>query len=135
MTAAPVSRKQTILVVDDDASVRSLTTRMLEEHGYGVIEAHDGSEAWTLLESKAGRIDLVVSDVVMPRLDGIELARWMEIMPHPPPILLMSGYGRSALEFERPLLVKPFRGHDLLAAVHRLLAAPSGDDPENPDAS
>jgi two-component system cell cycle sensor histidine kinase/response regulator CckA len=135
MTAAQVSRKQTILVVDDEAIVRSLTRRMLEEHGYSVIEAGNGFEAWTLLESMPGRIDLVVSDVVMPRLDGIELARSMEIMPHPPPILLMSGYGLSALEFERPLLVKPFRAQELLAAVHRLLAAPGVGDPENSDAS
>lgn len=135
MTAAQVSRKQTILVVDDEAIVRSLTTRVLEEHGYSVIEAGNGSEAWTLLESMARRIDLVVSDLVMPRLDGIELARCMEIMPHPPPILLMSGYGLSTLEFEWPLLVKPFRGHELLTAVHRLLAEPGVDDPESSDAS
>src|SRR5712692_6791117 len=123
MRAAPVFRKQTILVVDDEATVRSLTTRALEDGGYGVIEANDGAEAWTLLERMAGRIDLVVSDVVMPRLDGIELARCMEIMPHPPPILLMSGYDLSALELERPFLVKPFRAHELLAAVQRLLTA------------
>lgn len=127
MTAAPKSRRQTILVVDDEPTVRSLTTRTLEDHGYSVIEAHDGFDAWTLLESMAGRIDLVVSDVVMPRLDGIELATCMEILPHPPPILLVSGYGLSALELERPLLAKPFRGHEL-AAVHRLLAAPGQDD-------
>lgn len=135
MTAAQVSRKQTILVVDDEAIVRSLTTRMLEEHGYTVIEAGNGFEAWTLLESMAGRIDLVVSDVVMPRLDGIELARRMEIMPHSPPILFISGYELGALELEWPLLVKPFRGHELLATVHHLLAAPGVDDPENSDAS
>jgi CheY-like chemotaxis protein len=134
MTAAPKSRKQTILVVDDEATLRSLTTRVLEDHGYSVIEAHDGFDAWTLLESMAGRIDLVLSDVVMPRLDGIELARCMEILPHPPPILLMSGYGLGALELDRPLLTKPFRGGELLAAVHRLLAAPGVNDPENPDA-
>jgi two-component system, cell cycle sensor histidine kinase and response regulator CckA len=124
MTAAPKSRKQTILVVDDEATLRSLTTRVLEDDGYSVIEAHDGFDAWTLLESMVGRIDLVVSDVVMPRLDGIELARCMETLPHPPPILLVSGYGLSALELGRPLLDKPFRGEELLAAVHRLLEAP-----------
>jgi two-component system cell cycle sensor histidine kinase/response regulator CckA len=128
MTAASKSRGQTILVVDDEALVRSLTTRALEGHGYSVVEADDGFEAWTLLETMAGRIDLVVSDVVMPRLDGLELARRIEIMPHPPPILLMSGYGLSALEFERPLLAKPFRAQELLAAVHRLLEAPGQGD-------
>ena len=133
MTAAPKSRKQTILVVDDEAALRSLTTRMLEGHGYSVIEAHDGFDAWRLLEAMTDRIDLIIADVVMPRLDGVELARCMDIMPHPPPILLMSGYGLSPLEFERPLLPKPFSTHDLLAAVHSLLAAPGINDPENPN--
>lgn len=128
LTAVPKSLKQTILVVDDEETLRSLTTRILEDHGYSVIQAHDGFEAWTLLESMAERIDLVVSDVVMPRLDGIELARCMEILPHPPPVLLVSGYGLGALELERPILAKPFRGEELLAAVHRLLAAPGQDD-------
>jgi CheY-like chemotaxis protein len=134
MTAASKSRKQTILVVDDEAVVRSLTTRVLEGHGYSVIEAHDGFDAWTLLESMADRIDLVLADVVMPRLDGIELARCMELMPHAPPVLFMSGYGLSALEFERPLVAKPFSAQELLAAVRRLLAAPGVADPENPGA-
>lgn len=134
-TASPVSRKQTILLVDDEATVRSVTTRLLEEHGYTVIQADNGSDAWTLLESKDAQIDLVISDVVMPRLDGLELARCMEIMPHPPPILLMSGYWLGALEFEWPLLAKPFRGSELLAAVRRLLGAPRIEDPGTPDAS
>jgi two-component system, cell cycle sensor histidine kinase and response regulator CckA len=135
MTAAPVSHKKTILVVVDDAGVRSLTMRILEEHGYRVIEASNGFDARSLLESTAGRIDLVVSDVVMPRLDVIELARCIKILPHPPPILLMSGYGLSALEFEWPLLVKPFGVDELLAAVHLILAAPGEGDPLNLDAS
>ena len=74
MTAAPVSRNQTILVVDDEEIVRSLTTRMLEAHGYTVVEAGNGFDAWTLLESEGEHIDLVISDVVMPRLDGLALA-------------------------------------------------------------
>jgi two-component system, cell cycle sensor histidine kinase and response regulator CckA len=135
MTAAPKSRKQTILVVDDEALVRSLTMRMLEGHGFSVIEAGNGSEACALLESMAGRIDLVVSDVIMPLIDGLELARCMEIMPHPPPLLLMSGWGLSALEFERPFLAKPFYAHELLAAVHRLLKAPGQEDQGSSDAA
>lgn len=134
MRPAPVSRKQTILLVDDEAIVRSLTTRMLEGHGYSVIETVDGLDAWTLLGSGAEHIDLVISDVVMPRLDGFELARCMELMPHPPPLLLMSGYGLSPLQFGGPLLAKPFHAHELLAAVRRLIAASGVDDPENPAA-
>ena len=128
MTAAPTSRKLTILVVDDEAIVRSLTARILQERGYNVIEAGNGADALALVESRAEPIDLVISDVVMPRFDGLELARSMEIMPHPPPILLMSGWALSRLELERPFLVKPFDAHELLAAVDRLLGA-EGQDP------
>ena len=123
MTAAPRPRKRTILVVDDEAAVRSLTARILEERGYSVIEAGNGADALALLESKAEPIDLVISDVVMPHFDGLELARCIEIMVHPPPILLMSGWALSRLELERPFLVKPFDAHELLAAVDRLLGA------------
>jgi two-component system, cell cycle sensor histidine kinase and response regulator CckA len=135
MTAAPRSCKLTVLVVDDEAAVRLLTTRILEERGYSVIEAADGSDALALLESRAEPIDLVISDVVMPRFDGLELARSMEIMAHPPPILLMSGWALSRLELERPLLVKPFDAHELLAAVDRLLGAHGQDDQRSPDAA
>ncbi|HEV8454179.1 MAG TPA: response regulator [Gemmatimonadales bacterium] len=135
MTAAPKARQHTVLVVDDEATVRSLTARMLEEHGYRVLEADDGVDALNLLESKDEHIDLVISDVVMPRLDGLELARCMEIMPHPPPILLMSGWGLSALEFERPFLVKPFHADELLAAVCRLLNASGQEDQGSSDAT
>jgi CheY-like chemotaxis protein len=135
MSAAPRARKLTILVVDDEATVRSLTTRILEERGYSVIEAVDGSDALALLESMAEPIDLVISDVVMPRLDGLELARSMEIMAHPPPILLMSGWALRRLELERPLLVKPFDAHELLAAVDRLLGARGQDDQRISDAA
>jgi CheY-like chemotaxis protein len=134
MMAAPVSRKQTILVVDDEVAVRSLTARILTAHGYSVIESGNGFDAWTLLENQSAHIDLVISDVVMPRLDGLELARCMEIMLHPPPILLMSGYGLSGLEVQQPLLVKPFSGPELLAAVHRLLAVQREDEPGSSDA-
>jgi len=135
MTAAPVSRKQTILVVDDEEIVRTLTTRMLEAHGYTVIEAGNGFDAWALLESEGEHIDLVISDVVMPRLDGLALAVCMDIMSHPPPILLMSGWGLSALALDRPFLVKPFHAHELLAAVHRLLKAPGQGDQGGSDAA
>jgi two-component system cell cycle sensor histidine kinase/response regulator CckA len=135
MPAAPSSRKRTILVVDDEPAVRLLATRILEERGYSVIEASDGSDALALLESMAEPIDLVISDVVMPRFDGLELARSMEIMAHPPPILLMSGWALSRLELERPLLVKPFDAYELLAAVDRLLGAQGQDDQRSSDAA
>jgi len=77
----------------------------------------------------------VISDVVMPRFDGLELARSMEVMTHPPPILLMSGWALRRMELEWPLLVKPFDAHDLLAAVDRLLGAQGQDDQRSSDAA
>jgi DNA-binding response OmpR family regulator len=102
----------------------------------GTPDRHPGATngGWTLLENMAGRIDLVVSDIVMPRLDGVDLARCMEIMSHPPPILFMSGYGLHPTDCEWPLLVKPFRAHELLEAVHRLLVR-GQDDQRSSDAT
>lgn len=125
MTGAK-THSSTVLVVDDDAMVRSLTIRVLENAGYRVFEAHDGLEAWILLGSLKQRIDLVVSDIVMPRLDGLELMNCIETIPNPPPIILMSGYGPSVVDLERPVLTKPFRPDELLAAVEHLLAQEGG---------
>jgi len=80
----------TVLLVEDDESVRSLIARGLRSRGYGVIEASNGLEALKALEQKNGAIDLVVSDVVMPEMDG------------PTKILFISRYAEDAFEKSRP---------------------------------
>ena len=78
----------TILVVDDEPVIRALIAMLLQDEGYTVRQAGDGLAAWEVLEQ--GGIDLVLSDVMMPQLDGPSLARWLHASGSAVPILLMS---------------------------------------------
>ncbi|MEO8503976.1 MAG: PAS domain S-box protein [Acidobacteriota bacterium] len=90
-TQAPAGR-ETVLLVEDEASVRGLVARFLERLGYRVLEAGDGIEAMEKFARVAGKIDLLLTDVVMPRLGGAELAdRLMRQKPNLP-VLFVSGY-------------------------------------------
>jgi two-component system, cell cycle sensor histidine kinase and response regulator CckA len=119
-TKTASDRCETILVIEDDDSVREIARRVLAHAGYTVIEARYGSEALDLVEDHPN-IDLVLTDVVMPGLSGPEVVRRLratrpEIIP-----LFMSGY---APESEGPLegvelVRKPFTGPSLLAAICR----------------
>jgi two-component system cell cycle sensor histidine kinase/response regulator CckA len=97
---------------------------MLMDAGLRVLEAHDGEEAIALLESLgATGVGLVVSDVAMPRMGGVELAtaigqRWPAI-----PVLLVSGQGGSASDYPGAFLGKPFTPDALVASVERLLGS------------
>jgi CheY-like chemotaxis protein len=66
---------ETILVAEDEDGVRSLTREVLEKYGYTVLEAANGEEALKVAESHEGPVDLLLSDVVMPRMGGPELAQ------------------------------------------------------------
>ena len=81
--AGPVGGSETILLVEDETSVRDLTRRMLEESGYRVLSAANGSEALRLCTTNREHIDLMVTDVVMPQMRGVEVAR--RVRPHSPP--------------------------------------------------
>jgi two-component system, cell cycle sensor histidine kinase and response regulator CckA len=67
--------RRTILVVDDEPQIRSLVKSVLSRHGHRIIEAGDGIEAMEVFEGPKTPIDLLVTDIVMPRMDGVELAR------------------------------------------------------------
>jgi len=112
-----------ILVVEDESVVRSLVCRALEEAGYQVFQAPNGAAALDYVHANAGQIDLVLSDVVMPRLNGLELmARLRELSPRLP-VLLMSGYStdevqrRGGVESGVTILPKPITPAVLTAAV------------------
>ena len=83
-------RVPAVLVVDDNETVRQLARRALEGEGYQVWEAGDGLQALGWLTR--GVVDLVVTDIRMPAMDGWELAAHLTSMTHPPDILFMSGY-------------------------------------------
>jgi CheY-like chemotaxis protein len=103
-----------LLVVDDDIAVREFVCTATRQLGYAVTEAASGTEALAFMEQHAGRIDLVLTDVNMPGMDGIALAQALQKLPVPPRIAAMSGcfvpQTRAALRATgvAALLDKPF---------------------------
>ena len=111
-----------VLVVDDETAVRRFATRVLEREGFSVIEATDGIEALEIC--KSCKPDLVVSDIVMPRLNGVELMQALSVSYPDVPVILMSGYATAALAelgIATPcsIIPKPFPAERLLAEVQR----------------
>jgi two-component system, cell cycle sensor histidine kinase and response regulator CckA len=113
----------TILLVEDEEGLRSLNARGLRSRGYSVIEASNGIEAMEALEEKNGAVDLVVSDVVMPEMDGPTLLKNMRGRNPDLKIIFVSGYAEDAFEKSLPenqqfaFLPKPFTLSQLVAAV------------------
>ena len=118
-----------VLVVDDDSGIRSLVGRVLERAGWSVLDASDGAQALEILERGKIDIDLVLTDVSMPTLDGLELGRRIGAMTRPRPVLYMSSELPDALACEGAdrkiptFLLKPFSIETLVTAVVALLAA------------
>jgi two-component system cell cycle sensor histidine kinase/response regulator CckA len=129
--AAPFSRVQaageTILLVEDEPAVRHMTSRALQEFGYGVVEAAGGHQALGVLEREDGRIDLLITDVILQGMDGPELARRAKELRPELPVLFVSGYTddeivrRGLLEAGQPFLQKPFTPEALSNEVATLL--------------
>ncbi len=118
----------TILLVEDEEGLRSLNARGLRSRGYSVIEASNGVEAIEALEEKNGAVDLVVSDVVMPEMDGPTLLKEMRGRNPDLKIIFVSGYAEDAFEKSLPeneqfaFLPKPFTLAQLVAAVKETMA-------------
>jgi PAS domain S-box-containing protein len=116
----------TLLLAEDEDAVRRVLAKMLRDRGYDVLEASDGVEALAIAGAREAPIDLLVTDVVMPRMGGIELAdRLRELRPRTP-VLFMSGHtGRTDLAEQLPrdaeFLQKPFVPATMLAKVRDLL--------------
>jgi two-component system, cell cycle response regulator CpdR len=115
------SAQKTILVVEDDPDVRDYASHVLEEYGYTVVSAADGTTALAMLHDEGARIDLLFIDIVMPGLDGIEVAR--RAVEHIPglKVLFASGASPGFGPISR-LLKKPYRARELaneIAAVLR----------------
>lgn len=114
----------TILLVEDDESVRRVARRILEARGYDIIEAANGPDALAICETRRDPIDLLLTDVVMPEMDGRELARLVRrLRPELRGVLSMSGYPKVAagdaprLSGDEALLRKPFTAEELLESV------------------
>ena len=113
---------RTVMVVEDHDNERQIVVRRLREEGYRVIEASDGELALSVLASGCP-IDLLVTDIVMPNMGGLELANVLQAMRHPPLLLFISAYNLEPSMVPGRLLRKPFKPSELVAEVRRLLAA------------
>jgi two-component system cell cycle sensor histidine kinase/response regulator CckA len=117
----------TILLVDDDEDLRRFVRRILIEHGFRVIEASDGAEALEVASSHSEPLDLLLTDVIMPKVNGLILAQ--RLLQERPSlrILYISGFvEESILRARNPeaiLLQKPFTPGALIAAVRQILAS------------
>ena len=134
-SAAPRRRGGTVLVAEDEPTVRAVAHRVLERAGYHVLVARDGAEALRILNEHDSPVDLLLSDVVMPELGGVELAA---IARHRFPalrVVLMSGYADAdvgpigAGEMVERFVAKPFTATSLLEAVDEVVASVAGVEP------
>jgi PAS domain S-box-containing protein len=118
---------ETIVVVEDDTALRKLLCRSLEGHGYRVLAAKDGAEAIELLRQHEDQVHLVVSDIMMPHVDGFELKQRLATLRPDVKFLFMSGYSEELLEEHRELLQgcvflqKPFLPDELAEKVFTAL--------------
>jgi len=111
-------------LVDDDPDVRSIAAAMLSDAGYEVVEAASGATALDMLERADSQTELVVADVVMPGLNGVELAAIIRRTWPTLPVLLMTGYADSRLVHPGAtldLLRKPFQAAELEAKVQQTI--------------
>jgi PAS domain S-box-containing protein len=124
---SPGRQGSTILLVEDDEIMRTLTRQLLKEHGYNVLEANDGKSALELMESDPFTIDLLLTDVVMRRMSGPELADRLHASHPGLKVAFMSGYtgemmaNREMLKPGVTLLEKPFTRTALLSTIHAML--------------
>jgi CheY-like chemotaxis protein len=122
----------TVLVVEDEPEVRGLVRETLRELGYTVLEARDGYEALKLVEEQGAEIRLVLTDVIMPRMNGHELAKRLRVIRPGTKVLYMSGYTDDVLAFhgiapEIDLIQKPFSSGDLAEKLEKALSANAGE--------
>ena len=122
-TVSDLTGHGTILLVEDEEGLRTLNARGLASRGYQVIEAGNGVEAIEALEQQNGQVDLVVSDVVMPEMDGPTLLKELRKRNSELKIIFVSGYAEDAFEKSLPeheqfaFLAKPFTLKQLVSAV------------------
>jgi CheY-like chemotaxis protein len=130
-TGDPHRPSPTILLVEDDDAVRGLLQHILDRERFVVLTAGDGPSALALARTHSGPIDLLLTDISMPRMTGRELADLIHVDRPDLPVLFMSGYADSGTiqlaqeGCREALLLKPFRPGDLALRVREMIAKPS----------
>ena len=123
----PLSRGETVLLVEDDGSILKLGKRILEDLGYAVLSTNSPSEAAKLAEEHTGEINLLITDVVMPEMNGRELSERLQTLYPDLKTLFMSGYTanviahRGVLEDGVCFISKPFSKKDMAVKVREVL--------------
>ena len=138
MSLPDVRTAPSILVIDDQATVRRMAHRLLSEWGFRVFEAESGEEAMEVLETARAGIQLVIVDVVMPLQDGVQVTRrirerWPDqrtlyMSAHPAEVLAQHGLA----DLHVPFLAKPFTRDELLTKVGEALARPASTADQRP---
>jgi len=129
LVAPPGGGKETILIVEDAEALRLLVRELLEGAGYTVLDAEAPDKALSLLQSTPGHIHLVLTDMVMPRMSGQELARRVAALKPEARVVFMSGYSDQAIEDQgglepgTPFLQKPFTLDALMRTIRGALDA------------
>jgi CheY-like chemotaxis protein len=133
ISPAPKSEMKTILVVEDDTVVRDIMCEILRANGFCVMSASGGWEALQLIRGHRDRIDLVMTDLVMPDMNGLQLVEKVREATAAFKVVFMSGYGAHRdLDFGHcdpsiPILQKPFRAAELIRQVHLVLGTHVAD--------
>jgi CheY-like chemotaxis protein len=123
--AVPQQRgSETVLLVEDEPSVRMMVRRILQEEGYDVIEASEGLEALEIASRRGQSIRLLLTDIVMPHMGGSELAERLAPIHPEMKVVYMTGYTEQAMP-DAPFLHKPFTPKGLLAKVRDVLDTPA----------
>jgi CheY-like chemotaxis protein len=118
---------ETILLVEDEENVRRPLSEILKSHGYNVLAAADAAQAIEISRSHTGPIHLMVTDILMAGMSGVELAEQLSYDRAGMKVLFATGYpaglaeGSSLTREDTPLLKKPFSGRDLAAKVREVL--------------
>ncbi|HYI92030.1 MAG TPA: response regulator [Bryobacteraceae bacterium] len=127
------SARGCVLLVEDDDQVRSMIRMFLTSSGYSVLEARTGQEGLDVAENEANRIDLLLSDMLLPELSGFDLAQ--KVLERSPQmkVLFMTGYvegdivQRCISELGASFLDKPFQNNVLLSRVQEAIARPKNE--------
>jgi len=124
---AGIGNPITILLVDDDESIRRFVRGMLTSHRYQVIEASDGAEALDVASAHQGPIHLLLTDIIMPKINGLVIAERLAQLRPETAVRFMSGYVEAGLVSahhpDAVLLEKPFTLDRLIEAVRAALAS------------
>lgn len=133
--------RQTVLLVEDESALRKLMTKVLEGEGFQVLGAKDGEQAAAICKSWAEPIDMVVTDLAMPKLNGLQLKEIVADLRPTAKFLLMSGYPEDVVEdpsilpTDTAFLEKPFLPEELIRKIRQVLRSTNGASPGSESAA